>query len=362
MKKKLLSLASLFSVGALVLNAQITINDTHIVGVGEAVEQSIDTIPGAITIGPSGANQTWNFTTMNESFVDTLTFSNPSSFPGVSNFATANMGLTNSNQDSSWQFLNKNTTGLFVVGQTIFIQGAQTSIPFPTTIITFPSTMGTNYSGTWSGQLIQVFIGQGGIDSARITRGSTSSSVIDAWGNVTTPFGTFASIRQNVYETTVDTTWVLQSGVWSIIDPFTATLIGVTPIAFDTINTARWWTDNVVSKFPVIEMDYENNGTVNRVSWQKNSPTVGINDLKAALEFNVYPNPAKDVINFTTSLENNSFISIIDITGKEVKTFGLTSTKQTVDVSNLEVGIYFYSIKDKVTGKILHNNKFIITR
>ncbi len=362
MKKKLLSLASLLSVGAIALHAQITLNSTHIVNVGMSVEQSVDTIPGAITIGSSGANQTWNYTSMNQDFIDTLTFSNPASFPGSASFPIANMGLTFSNQPDVWQFLNKSSAGLFVVGQTIIQQAQQIEMDFAATIITFPSTMGTTFSGSWSGQIAQVFIGQGGIDSARITRGATTSSIVDAWGNLTTPLGTFASLRQNVNETTVDTTWILQSGTWSIIDPFTAALIGVEPIAFDTTNTVRWWTDNAASKFPLLEMDYDNSGTVNRVSWQKSSPTVSINELKATSDFNVYPNPAKDVITFATNIANNSEISIMDITGKTIKTITFNTSKQAIDVSGFNAGIYFYTIRDRVSGKVLHNNKIIVTK
>ncbi|MBW6482039.1 MAG: T9SS type A sorting domain-containing protein [Vicingaceae bacterium] len=362
MKKKLLSLASLLSVGAIALHAQITLNSTHIVNVGMSVEQAVDTIPGAITIGSSGANQTWNYTSMNQDYIDTLTFSNPASFPGAASFPTANMGLTVSNQPDVWQFLNKSSAGLFVVGQTIIQQAQQIEMDFAATIITFPSTMGTTFSGSWSGQIAQVFIGQGGIDSARITRGATTSSIIDAWGNLTTPLGTFASLRQNVNETTVDTTWILQSGTWSIIDPFTAALIGVEPIAFDTTNTARWWTDNAASKFPLLEIDYDNSGTVNRVSWQKSSPTVGISELKATSDFNVYPNPAKDVVTFATNIANNSEISIMDITGKTIKTITFNTSKQAIDVSRFNAGIYFYTIRDRVSGKVLHNNKIIVTK
>lgn len=362
MKKKILSLASLLSVGAIALHAQITLNSTHIVSVGAAVEQSVDTIPGAITIGSSGANQTWNYTSMNQDYIDTLTFSNPASFPGAASFPSANMGLTVSSQPDVWQFLNKSSAGLFVVGQTMIQQAQQIEMAYTATIITFPSTMGTTFSGSWSGQIAQLFVGQLGIDSARITRGATTSSVIDAWGNLTTPLGTFASLRQNVNETTVDTTWILQSGTWSIIDPFTASLIGVQPIAFDTTNTARWWTDNPASKFPLLEMNYDNGGTVNRVSWQKSSPTVGLNELKASSNFNVYPNPTKDVVTFATNVANNSEIAIMDITGKTIKTITFNTTKQAIDVSGFDSGIYFYTIRDRVSGKVLRNNKIIVTK
>ena len=362
MTKKLLSLITLFSVGVITLNAQITINATHLVDVGVSVQQSIDTIPGSITIGSSGANQTWNYTSMNEDVVETLTFSNPSTFPGASSFPTANMGLTNSNEPDNWQFLDKNSVGLFVVGQTIIQQGQQIEIPFTSTILTFPSTMGTNFSGSWSGQIAQIFLGQSGIDSVRITRGANQSSIIDAWGTLTTPLGTFASLRQIDVLQTIDTTWVLQSGVWSIIDPFTAGLAGIDPIAFDTVNTARWWTDNPLSKFPLLEMDYENNGSVNEVTWQKSSPTVGINELKATTNFNVYPNPAKNVITFETNITNNSEIAIMDITGKVIKSVVFSTSKQTIDIANFEAGIYFYSIRDRKSGKVLQNNKIIVTK
>ena len=272
------------------------------------------------------------------------------------------MGLTVSSQPDVWQFLNKSSVGLFVVGQTMIQQAQQIEMAYTATIITFPSTMGTTFSGSWSGQIAQVFIGQLGIDSARVTRGATTSSVIDAWGNLTTPLGTFASLRQNVNETTVDTTWILQSGTWSIIDPFTASLIGVQPIAFDTTNTARWWTDNAASKFPLLEMNYDNSGTVNRVSWQKSSPTVGLSELKVLSDFNVYPNPAKDVVTFATNVANNSEIVIMDITGKTIKTITFNTTKQAIDVSEFDSGIYFYTIRDRVSGKVLHNNKIIVTK
>lgn len=362
MTKKLLSLTALVGFGAVALQAQITINSTHLVDVGVSVQQSVDTIPGAITIGTSGANQTWSYTSMNEDFVEILTFSNPSTFPGAASFPTANIGLTVSNQPDDWQFLDKNSVGLFVVGQTTIQQGQQIEIPFTSTILTFPSTMGTNFSGSWSGQIAQIPLGQLGIDSVRITRGADQTSNIDAWGNLTTPFGTFASLRQIDVLHTVDTTWVLQSGVWSIIDPFTASLAGIEPIAFDTVNTARWWTDNPTSKFPLLEMDYENDGTVNTVTWQKSSPTVGINELKANANFNVFPNPAKNAITFETNVANNSEITMVDITGKVIKTVVFATSKQTIDVSNFEAGIYFYTIRDRSSGKVLKNNKIIVTK
>src|SRR5690606_27884044 len=121
MKKNLLSLITLLGAG-IIANAQITINQSHIVSAGDAVEQAVDTLGNTVTsIGPAGANQTWNFTSMTEHYVDTLFFENHTSYPGAGSISNANLGTRSSTEDSSWIFLNKGTTGLFVVGQSGYI-------------------------------------------------------------------------------------------------------------------------------------------------------------------------------------------------------------------------------------------------
>lgn len=361
MKKNLLSLVTLLGVGV-IANAQITINDTHIVGMNDAVEQSVDTIPGSITIGPSGANQTWSFTTMTERYVDTLTFSNHTGFPGAGSITGANLGVTSSADDSSWTFLNKGTSGLFVVGQSFYQDAQLITLEYPSTIVTFPSTMGTNYAGNWWGIIFQQYVGQGGIDSVRMTREAITSSNVDAWGNVTTSFGTFASIRQNVNDITIDTIWLYQSGSWNVIDPFTASMLGVDPITYDTINTARWWTDDPNSKFPVLEMEFENDGTVNSVSWQKSSPFVGVEEMNAKPMFSLYPNPAKDIINISTDKIENSVITIFDITGKEIKSINFNTSNVALNINDLDAGVYFYAVTNRISGKVIQTNKFIVTK
>lgn len=362
MKKNLLSLIALLGAGV-IANAQITINQSHVVGIGDAVEQAVDTLGNTVAnIGPSGANQTWSFTSMTEHETDTLFFENSSTYPGASNFPTSNIGVRSSMDDSSWTFLNKNSSGLFIEGQSGYQQAQLISLSYPGTIITFPSTMGTNYSGNWWGIIFQQFVGQSGIDSIRLTRGASTTSNIDAWGNVTTPFGTFASLRQNITDINIDTIWLYQSGAWNVIDPFTAALLGLDPITNDTINTARWWTDDANSKFPLLEMEYENNGNVYRVAWQKNSPFVGVKEMNAKPMFSLYPNPAKDMINIATDKIDHSIISIIDITGKEVKSIDFNTSNISLDISDLDAGVYFYSVRNRATGKVTQTNKFIVTK
>jgi len=372
MKKTILSLIMLTSIGIYSSKAQITINSGDVVGQGDIVEQASDTIPGAITIGSGGANQTWNFSGLNEDVLDTLAFKNPGPLPGYSYYPASNLGFEDTGEDSTWFFLTKNNAGLFIDGIYQIQNGQSNVIPIVSTIITFPSTMGTSFGGTWNGTLFVFPLGIDPdgpgpaqiIDSVRITRESTLASTIDGWGDVTTPFGTFPSLRQIVSEENIDTTWTASggSGTWVIIDPTVAALFGIDQIAYDTTRSARWWTDDPTAKFPIVEMDYEANGTVNNVDWQKSPPTVGVTEQTTTFSgVSLYPNPAKNEITIETKLTNNNSIKILDVTGKLVSNNSFKTNKITLSVSNLDNGIYFYNILD-VSGNVSHSNKFVVAK
>lgn len=77
------------------------------------------------------------------------------------------------------------------------------------------------------------------------------------------------------------------------------------------------------------------------------SGLVGFEEMNST-EINVYPNPAKDVI----CIENKSGINItkmiiIDLLGKEIKEIAISnSSKQTIDISELNNGVYFVNFID----------------
>ena len=89
------------------------------------------------------------------------------------------------------------------------------------------------------------------------------------------------------------------------------------------------------------------------------SLATGVNEL-SGIGVTVYPNPVKNIINFELDL-NDYNVTIIDITGKIVKTVSSINNKLTVSTSNLNNGIYFYSIVGN-DGNIIATNKFIVAK
>jgi len=81
--------------------------------------------------------------------------------------------------------------------------------------------------------------------------------------------------------------------------------------------------------------------------------------------FSVYPNPANDFTTITISLEKTEkvTITIVDLLGKEIekqeKVIFSGTTKETVDVSNYQNGIYFINLQ---VGNQVTTKKLVITK
>ncbi len=93
------------------------------------------------------------------------------------------------------------------------------------------------------------------------------------------------------------------------------------------------------------------------------SGTIGLSlnnaDFVADNNFFVYPNPANDVLQFSNP--NNieiSSISITDSIGKTVLTLNVAPNSNTIDISNLQSGVYFVKFttdNKSVVKKIIKN-------
>jgi hypothetical protein len=82
-------------------------------------------------------------------------------------------------------------------------------------------------------------------------------------------------------------------------------------------------------------------------------------DEIASADFSVYPNPASDVININSSEILNATISIVDLTGKVVKTASMNSLTTSVNTSGLNDGIYYVTITD---GTSIATEKVVIKK
>jgi hypothetical protein len=357
MKNKLL-LACALSVVCVTTKSQITINATDVVDFGDRVINAIDA-SSTVSMGASGANQTWNFSSLNVDETDTLDFTNPVWY-GLDNPFGAQMVIISSRNDSMFMYVTKTSSQLLINGvKQILGNGDTVNIPINSSIIPFPATYGM--SGTWSANFELVTIPLGidpdgpgphpVVDSLKFTRHSDATTSADAWGNVTTPLGTFSTLRQNNIEYNVDTTWMYTSGQWSVISPTASTVFQIPPVTYDTVMTVRWWTNDPSARFPVIEFEYDQNGNnVGEVKWLKASPTTSINEINS-LNANIFPNPSKGEINIQSE-EKITNLKIYNLTGKLIKQYTVNE-KNVVNINpQLPAGIYLIKVT-AASGKTL---------
>ncbi|MBC7426796.1 MAG: T9SS type A sorting domain-containing protein [Bacteroidia bacterium] len=83
---------------------------------------------------------------------------------------------------------------------------------------------------------------------------------------------------------------------------------------------------------------------IDDIGLSSNNASVKTTELE---KVSVYPSPATNEINISVeTLSTSMFVSIMDITGKEVIYDKLTSLNSTYNISSLESGIYTYKIFD----------------
>jgi hypothetical protein len=74
------------------------------------------------------------------------------------------------------------------------------------------------------------------------------------------------------------------------------------------------------------------------------TPTTGVNEVIASNTISVYPNPASGAINVVTNNGEAATIRITSMNGKMVLNQSVNQTENTVNISDLTSGIYFYEV------------------
>jgi|AntAceMinimDraft_17_1070374.scaffolds.fasta_scaffold05282_3 hypothetical protein len=346
------------------VNAQITITQDDIASIGTIIYQAVDTAPDStIILGSSGIDQVWDFSGLKNQEKDTINFVDPATTNFASDFSTSNLALVNisDNDTSSIAYFTTSLTDLVVNGFAIAPINIDTISPIvfndPETFITFPSYYQSSFNDTSKYNFTTYYdttLYGYQVDSVRSKRFTTKESVIDAWGTLTTPLGTFPVIRQYTKSIFEDDLWVhvnmLPVGwMWKLANENK-----------DTSYTYYWWANNV--GLPLIEMTYDNDSNmVKKVSWLQVSPSA-VNQYQSNSNINIYPNPANKFLyidNFNnTKIEN--IITIYNVLGEKTKVLCIKNEQRIkISLKGLKDGIYILTVISK-DGKNIINKKLLI--
>jgi hypothetical protein len=243
MKKIILLLSLSFFITT--MYAQITFNSSDVMAIGNKVYQSRDTLPTYTNPGASGANQTWSFTGLTVHVYDSLRAVSPSSTPYAATFPTANITFI---QGNDYLYLNKQSNKMEAIGAHVGMLNTSAVYQNPEQVSAFPTTYLSGFSDTSliTAQTSGAAVGITSVDSVRLKRTVYKKSFSDAWGDITTDYGTYSTLRLNDTIRTIDTVFAKIGPSW------------ITYQATDSIKYEYTWiTNNSDFGGPVVRMIFE---------------------------------------------------------------------------------------------------------
>lgn len=325
-------------------HAQITITSNDIASAGNTLQLVMDTAP-VVLPGLGGANQTWNFSNLNNHGIIQYNLLDPAVTPYGNPFSSYSTFAINTPPDSSYYYYVNTTGSLEHNGWYYHPFNSMTLVDFiPDRVIAvFPIAYLNSY-GSMYGFDFSFYYGQGGIDSIKLTGSGWIYSIYDGWGTVITPVGTYPTVRQKERDTSVSEIYGYIGGNWVSLGQ-----------QHDTTYTYRWWTNAPNTGWPVVEMEYDSvTSTVSVVRWLYSStaPVNETNLVSPLLEG--YPNPATYYLTIPTGKAGNYVIDIYHLSGKSVAKHEvhIDSPQCTVKIENLLPGSYIYVVRDKDTNQI----------
>lgn len=357
MSKKF-QLTFIFIMVFFLLKAQITISSSDAPSIGMVCYQANDTMPStSIVPGNGGANQTWNFSGLNVLTFDTIRFVDPAATPYSSNFPGADMTVkTRMNNEPAYYYLTKDNSGVYAIGvagvlSTAISSVLKVSLVPKMSFLRTPSSYQGAYNETYHYNIKTTAppAYQSLGDSVKVNSWVNAVSTIDGWGTLTTPGGTYNTIRQYERDINHDTIWFKSWFGWTQFST-----------GIDTNDVYKWWANSIGNAVAELKMNLHQNKTKS-FGWYVAQPSVTEKPLITSVQ-HVFPNPASDRIfigNLDPGMEYS--IKICDQTGREIyKEKTDHSEKMEIQTNTLVNGMYIMTIfENNIPAK---STKFIINR
>ncbi len=372
MKRKL-PLLILTSICAMALTAQVTISNAYFPAAGDTLRSAFDALP-SIDLGQNGENS-WNFTSLAGVTSETV-FRAASSGDFFGDFPTSELVVGSANLNTGELYYNV-TDNLYELMGYVGPDPANFGINLLARLDPYSverraplnffdvNSADTDLVIAFSTDLIPSDILDslpGGVDSIRFRVTTDRLDVVDAWGTLSIPGGTYEVLREKrtqERETRMDVK----------IGPFWFDLtdvIGMDFLGKDTTTTYHFFSNDIKEAVAVVTVD---NITEDPVSVQYKSNGVISSSKyvdKGKSDVFAYPNPAVTEVRFDfINLPIDTYdLKIYNILGVEIyrqKYFINGRRTVKLDLTNMRKGTYLYSLLDR-KGKPITTKRLIVLK
>jgi hypothetical protein len=178
----------------------------------------------------------------------------------------------------------------------------------------------------------------------------TRRNLVDGWGTVITPLGTFNALRLRSEITEVDSVYIDSLGFGITLPPIVTT-------------EYKWLSPG--EGVPVLQVNANAAGTITGIVYKDTLNTTSIASAGTGIELEVFPNPSfgEIKIRFTDVNVRNAAVSIIGSSGGVVSSFDIdldTGSTSTIDLKSLGIapGSYYLIIR---AGERVYTRPFYLS-
>jgi hypothetical protein len=374
---------------------QITITKASFPIAGDSLQLSTDLTVSNIKIAKNGANQIWDFRTLNANTVQVNYFKPANQGTAAAQFPGAELVEKRGTLDYYINVTDDRFEEIGVSGATpeFFNINATTRVSPPRISRRAPlnffdlntSTPATTVALSLAAlpdSLKVLFGGAAGlIDSIRVKFSSTRNDLVDGYGIVKLPIGDFEVLREKriTYSQTSLEAYLKLTKSWLDISQL---LGGQIPAGFqnflgkDTLFTYNFFAEGVKEPIAIATMDNIDNTKTLEITYKNIKKPISTKDnveneseenlLNNRPDIKALPNPAIDFVNFELSnLPQGTYkIKVYNLLGTVVweeqhQVIGNKSIR--LDTNHLKKGTYLYSLSDS-KGKILATKRLIVLK
>ncbi|MBK7873465.1 MAG: T9SS type A sorting domain-containing protein [Saprospiraceae bacterium] len=203
-------------------------------------------------------------------------------------------------------------------------------------------------------------------DSVRIRIAINRFDVVDAWGNVTIPGGTYPVLREKrtrYRETRLDAK--IPPLGWLDITDVAIQSLGLTTLGVDTTVTYNFYNNTSKEPIAIVTLNNEQSSAV-LVQYKSNALTTDVTELESDNpQVSAFPNPAKGKVQlrFSNMKSGQYMLRMYNVLGMEVlsETYQMPGMQfeTEVDVSKFGAGTYWYSLLDN-KGIVLVSKQLVV--
>lgn len=354
MKTLYLFFAGLLAATVTVAQPTLPASKFFVPGVTETYSDADST---GVLVGPSGANQTWNFSSVVDLGSTSVTqYMNAAGTPYASSFPSANIALT-SPGTGFYQYINHQSAYIDFLGYQTYDSANSVNLMYtysdPLRYSTFPVTYNTTTNDTYAASSTMSVSGI----TLNIYDSGTSTAVADAWGTVITPAGTYSNCLR------IKTTRISRDSMVYVGIP-------IPPVVTVSHSVSYSWVEGNgavgASRMQIsIDSTFDDTGALqssDKTVQYLSSLVTGIDHVTVEESpLNVYPNPAAEYITLSSDDFNTgmSVVNIYNLRGQKVYSSELSTapgTELSIPVDKLMSGVYTVSVTG---GNKIYKGQFI---